>query len=62
VAANHILLLSACGCRAAEKMLLTGTAPSVKKQLRNDRSRFGAANDKNNNSAEYAQSEAEGIL
>ena len=59
---NGILPLSACGRRAAEKMHLTGTARSVKKQFRNDRSRFGTANYKNNISAEDAQSEAEGIL
>ena len=56
---NGILPLSACGRRAAEKMHLTGTARLVKKQFRNDRSRFGAAN---MISAVYAQSEAEGIL
>ena len=59
---NGILPLSACGRRAAEKMHLTGTARSVKKQFRNDRSRFGTANYKNNRSAKDAQSEAEGIL
>ena len=40
---NGILPLSACGRRAAEKMHLTGTARLVKKQFRNDRSRFGDA-------------------
>ncbi|MCI7101929.1 MAG: hypothetical protein MR946_07780, partial [Faecalibacterium sp.] len=59
---NGILPLSACGRRAAEKMHLTDTARSVKKQFRNDRSRFGTANYKNNRSAKDAQSEAEGIL
>ena len=39
---NGILPLSACGRRAAEKMHLTGTARSVKKQFRNDRIDMGA--------------------
>ena len=56
---NGILPLSACGRRAAEKMHLTGTARSVKKQFRNDRSRFGTANYKNNISAVYGAAHAE---
>lgn len=56
---NSILPLSACGRRAAEKMHLTGTARSVKKQFRNDRSRFGTANYKNNISAVYGAAHAE---
>ena len=54
---NGILPLSACGRRAAEKMHLTGTARSVKKQFRNDRSRFGTANYKNNISADIIQND-----
>lgn len=56
---NGILPLSACGRRAAEKMHLTDTARSVKKQFRNDRSRFGTANYKNNISAVYGAAHAE---
>ena len=56
---NGILPLSACGRRAAEKMHLTGTARLVKKQFRNDRSRFGTANYKNNISAVYGAAHAE---
>ena len=54
---NGILPLSAYGRRAAEKMHLTGTARSVKKQFRNDRSRFGTANYKNNISADIIQND-----
>ena len=56
---NGILPPSVCGRRAAEKMHLTGTARSVKKQFRNDRSRFGTANYKNNISAVYGTAHAE---
>jgi hypothetical protein len=56
---NGILPLSACGRRAAEKMHLTDTARSVKKQFRNDRSRFETANYKNNISAVYGAAHAE---
>ena len=57
---NGILPLSACGRRAAEKMHLTDTARSVKKQFRNTRRRFGTAN-KKYFSSDVAQSKAEGI-
>ena len=45
----------------AVPMPFSVTTPPVKKQIRNDRSRFESANYKNFISAVYAQSETEGI-
>ena len=55
-----MLLLSACGCRAAEKMHFPAVTPLVKMRLKRPAGRDKREN-KNNISVEYAQSETAGI-